>query len=188
MSDPYFFGYGSLVNRATHGYGEARRARLGGWRREWRYTSHRAGPFLTAVPCALSEIEGLVAMVPGADWRALDLRESGYARLPLGAALHVEGALNAATQIYAVPAADAVSPAEKQPILLSYIVVGRQGYLREYGAEGVARFFATSDGWDAPVLNDRAAPLYPRHQPLTPAERALVDTHLAVLGARIVAP
>lgn len=185
MSDPYFFGYGSLVNRATHGYGLARRARLRGWRRAWRYTAFRDGPFLTAVPCADSVIEGLVAMVPGADWRALDIREAGYARLPLGEELRIEGADRAATQIYAVPAADTVEPPERQPILLSYIDVVFQGYLREYGAEGVARFVTTTDGWDAPVLDDRAAPLYPRHQQLDPAERALVDRHLADLGANI---
>lgn len=185
MSDPFFFGYGSLVNRATHGYGLARRATVRGWRRAWRYTDFRAGPFLTAVPCPDSEIEGLVAQVPGADWRALDARERGYARLPLGAELRIEGVGEAATQIYAVPAADAVEPLEKQPILLSYIDVVIQGYLREYGAGGAARFVATTDGWDTPILDDRAAPLYPRHQRLDPTERAVVDRHLAELGATI---
>jgi hypothetical protein len=185
MSDPCFFGYGSLVNRSTHGYGLARRASLRGWRRAWRYTGFREGPFLTAVPCADSQIDGLVAQVPGADWRALDLRESGYARLPLGPELSIDGAGHAATQIYAVPAEDAVEPPERQPILLSYIDVVFQGYLREYGPAGVARFVATTDGWDAPVLDDRAAPRYPRHQQLDPAERALVDRHLADLGATI---
>lgn len=186
MNDPFFFGYGSLVNRATHVYGAARRARLRGWRRAWRYTGFRAGPFLTAVPCPHSEIEGLVAMVPGGDWRALDTREIGYARLPLGAELNIEGAPGGlSTQIYAVPAADMTEPPDRQPILLSYIDVVFQGYLREYGPEGVARFVATTDGWDAPVLDDRAAPLYPRHQTLTKDERALVDHHLGVLSAAI---
>ncbi len=186
MSDPFFFGYGSLVNRATHGYGAARRATLRGWRRAWRYTQFRAGPFLTAVPCPQSRIEGLVAQVPSADWRALDTREIGYARLPLGPELRIDDAeLEAETQIYAVPAEDTIEPDEKQPILLSYVDVVIQGYLREYGTEGVARFIATTDGWDAPILDDRAAPLYPRHQRLEAFERALVDRHLAELGAII---
>jgi len=188
MSDPFFFGYGSLVNRATHVYGAARRARLRGWRRAWRYTTCRDGPFLTAVPCLNSEIEGLVALVPGADWRALDLRETGYARLPLGAELQVEGTGHGATQIYAVPAGDVVDPLERAPILLSYVDVVVQGYLREYGTEGVARFMATTDGWDAPVLNDRAAPRYPRHQLLAPTERALVDRYMADLGVAVSGP
>ena len=57
----------------------------------------------------------------------------------------------------------------------------------EFGEAGVARFFATTDGWDTPILDDRAAPLYPRHQLLTPAERALTDHHLATLNARLIA-
>lgn len=186
MSDPFFFGYGSLVNRATHAYGAARRARVRGWRREWRYTSFRAGPFLTAVPCPDSEIEGLVAMVPGADWRALDEREIGYCRLPLGPELSIEGDINAPTQIYAVPAADAVDPPQKQPILLSYIDVVIQGYLREYGPEGVDRFITTTDGWDAPILDDRSAPRYPRHQRLNDRERTMVDAQLARLGVTLL--
>lgn len=185
MNDPCFFGYGSLVNRATHGYGAARGARLRGWRRAWRYTRFRPGPFLTAVPCPESEIEGLVAQVPGGDWAALDLREIGYARLPLGRELHIEGGSAAYAEIYAVPAADMSEPTERPPILLSYIDVVFQGYLREYGVDGVARFVATTDGWDAPILDDRAAPLYPRHQPLRPEERGLVDDHLSALGAKI---
>lgn len=185
MQDPFFFGYGSLVNRATHAYGAARRARLRGWRRAWRYTRHREGPFLTAVPCPDSEIEGLVAQVPGGDWQALDLREIGYARLPLGAELQVEGALPDSTQIYAVPATDAVQPTRPEPILLSYVDVVFQGYLREFGPEGVARFIATTDGWEAPILDDRTAPRYPRHQALSTEERARFDALLRDLGAEI---
>ncbi|WP_010137298.1 hypothetical protein [Oceanicola sp. S124] len=57
-----------------------------------------------------------------------------------------------------------------------------QGYLDEFGEAGVARFFETTDGWGAPIRDDRAAPLYPRAQKLSPAERALVDRWLAKLG------
>ncbi|MDX5384038.1 MAG: gamma-glutamylcyclotransferase, partial [Rhodobacterales bacterium] len=39
MKDAFFFGYGSLVNRATHDYGQARAATLPGWRRAWRHTA-----------------------------------------------------------------------------------------------------------------------------------------------------
>lgn len=73
----------------------------------------------------------------------------------------------------------------QHPVLLNYLDVVVQGYLREYGAEGVARFFATTAGWDAPLLDDRASPIYPRHQRLAPAERALVDDALGQLGVTI---
>jgi len=61
-----------------------------------------------------------------------------------------------------------------------------QGYLQEFGQDGVQNFFQTTDGWDAPILNDRAAPLYPRHQRLCAAEQAMIDSHLKDLGAEVM--
>ena len=63
-----------------------------------------------------------------------------------------------------------------------------QGYLREYGEEGVAHFFRTTDGWDAPIAGDRAAPRYSRHQTLSRFERQLVDKWLDEVSAVVVAP
>ena len=48
------------------------------------------------------------------------------------------------------------------------------------------RFFDTTDGWDAPILNDRAAPIYGRHQALREDERTLVQDWLAAVGARVI--
>jgi len=185
MRDPFFFGYGSLVNRATHIYAPAHRARLKGWRRAWRHTGLRDGPFLTAIPCPDSEIEGLVAAVPDADWVALDRREEGYDRLPVGPGLTVEALMGVAPQIYAVPETGAMT--DGGPILMSYLDVVLQGYLLEFGQGGVRRFMDTTDGWDTPVLNDRTDPRYPRHQRLTEAETALVDAEIARLGVIVVA-
>jgi hypothetical protein len=47
----------------------------------------------------------------------------------------------------------------------------------------VAAFFATTDGWDRTILNDRHAPRYPRHQTLSDHDRLVVDGHLAALPA-----
>lgn len=181
MSDPFFFGYGSLVNRATHAYAPAYRARLLGWRRAWRHTEGRAVPFLTGVPDPGSVIDGLVARVPGGDWAALDLREEGYLRHPVGQGLVADGGVDKA-QIYAVPQESMVVQSDPAPILLSYLDVVVQGYLREFGTQGAQDFFATTDGWDVPVLDDRAAPIYPRAQQLTLDETAFVDRALAELG------
>lgn len=41
-------------------------------------------------------------------------------------------------------------------ILLSYLDVVVQEYLRVFGIDGLSHFFDTTDGWDTPVLNDRA--------------------------------
>jgi len=47
MSAAFFFGYGSLVNRATHSFNNAQPAQLTGWRRVWRHTDLRPVAFLS---------------------------------------------------------------------------------------------------------------------------------------------
>ncbi len=177
---PAFFGYGSLVNRATHDHAPAAPARLSGWRRVWRPTTLRPWPFLSAEPAG-GAIDGLAAAVPGGDWAALDAREAAYRRHPLDAAcLTPAPGWTDRIEIYTLDEARA-APAHGGPILLSYLDTVVQGFLREFGPPGVARFFATTAGWTA-LLDDRAAPLYPRHQPTSAAERALTDSHADALG------
>ncbi|MCB2116245.1 MAG: gamma-glutamylcyclotransferase [Rhodobacteraceae bacterium] len=181
MSDrhPAFFGYGSLVNRATHDNAPATPARLSGWRRIWRHTYLRDWPYLSAEP-ADAAIDGLIAAVPGDDWAVLDRREAAYRRHPLA-----HDRLSPAPdwahriEVYAVDEAHALPP-NGHPILLSYLDTVVQGFLREFGERGVADFFATTAGWTA-ILDDRTAPHYPRHQPTTKAERALTDGHADAL-------
>ncbi len=180
MKTPYFFGYGSLVNRATHDFQIAHPARISGWRRAWRHVEGRKVAFLTAVPDASSEIAGLTAAVPGADWDHLDQREHSYDRVP---AYDVKHNISPAPDIhiYHAPRERHVAASTSRPVLLSYIDVVVQGYLREFGEDAVADFFATTDGWDAPILDDRAEPIYPRHQILKPIETELVEHHLGEL-------
>lgn len=187
MRHGYFFGYGSLVNRRTHACEEAVAARLRGWRRMWRHTSLRPVAFLTAVPDPAAEIDGLVARVEGADWTALDARERAYDRVP---ALDIDHGLGHRPEIhvYTIPDGRHAAATETHPVLLSYIDTVVQGFLAEFGEDGVDRFFATTAGWDAPIADDRAAPIYGRHQVLAAGERALVDRHLAELGCDLVAP
>ncbi len=181
MSDPFFFGYGSLVNRQTHDYPRCAPAKVKGWRRAWRGAGERRWCYLTAVPCQTTELWGLMAAVPGADWQALDLREAAYDR-------HLVAHPEAQEQlsIYAIAPQAQSKPDHHSPVLLSYLDVVVQGYLREFGQDGAAHFFDTTDGWDTPILDDRAAPLYPRHQRLADEERALVDGALARLGVRLI--
>ncbi|MCW3783106.1 gamma-glutamylcyclotransferase family protein [Defluviimonas salinarum] len=177
---PAFFGYGSLVNRATHDYAPGEPARLAGWRRVWRHTRLRPWPYLSAEPAA-TEIDGLVAAVPRDDWALLDQREAAYLRHPL---LHDHLTTTPGwadrVEIYAVDAAHGLPPND-QPILLSYLDTVVQGFLREFGEAGVAHFFATTTSWTA-ILDDRAAPHYTRHQKTSAAERRLTDDHVDVLG------
>lgn len=185
MSDPYFFGYGSLVNRRTHVYAPALKASIGGWRRRWCATDLRPAAFLTAVPAPPDQrIDGMIAPVPGSDWSALDLREAGYDRHPAGDVRHAHGD-DLSIAVYAMP--ERHLAAERDcPILLSYLDVVVQGFLTEFGPEGVARFFHTTDDWHLPVADDRAAPLYPRAQTLTRDEAAMTDCWLDHVGAKRV--
>ena len=121
MKHNMFFGYGSLVNRATQDYPGVKRATVSGWRRAWRHTGARKVAFLTAVPCPNTQIDGLLAEVPEGDWAALDAREWAHIRAP---AEPGRGA-----QIYHIPADLHTAPSQTHPILLSYLDVVVQGYL-----------------------------------------------------------
>ena len=172
----HVFGYGSLVNRLTHPHAAAP-ARVKGWRRTWRGTARRQLAFLSAEPDPAAEIEGLVAAVAPGAWPALDAREAGYARISL--APEQVGADGVA--IYAIPAEPVARDLAEHPILLSYLDVVVQGFLAEFGPGGAARFFETTSVWQAPVLDDRARPIYPRAQRLTAEARETVDGALARL-------
>lgn len=182
MQQKYFFGYGSLVNRATHSYGKTHTARLNGWRRIWRHTELRPVAYLTAIPDPTCAIDGLIAHVPGDDWQALDAREHAYDRVPVCDHVTHDAPDPINISVYTVPNGKHGSPSAEHPVLLSYLDTVVQGYLHEFGPSGVAHFFDTTAGWSAPILNDRTTPIYPRAQSLTPDETALVDRHLSALG------
>lgn len=182
--DPFFFGYGSLVNRGTHAFPRAARARVRGWARTWKRTRLRKLAFLTAVEAPGAEIDGLIAAVPGADWAALDAREYAYDRHIVAEIDHdhIE-TVPIDVQIYRTKPEHDVAGSDAHPILLSYLDTVVQGYLTEFGEAGARRFFETTAGWEAPVLDDRADPIYSRVTRLTLDERDFVD---AELGARDV--
>lgn len=188
MSDPFFFGYGSLVNRRTHSYPEAQPARVSGWRRAWRKNPSLDRCILSAVPAPDDYVEGLIASVPGSDWAALDERERHYARHDVSqTTVHpIERTLDIA--IYAADPQLFLDPTENDIVLLSYIDVVVQGFLCEFGPEGVTHFFETTQGWETSILDDRSAPIYPRHQMLVDEETALVDAAISRLGLRVVGP
>ena len=112
--------------------------------------------------------------------------EWAYDRLPASDAVSHGLAHPADISVYAVPMDRRATGPEKHPILLSYLDVVVQGYLDVFGRTGVEAFFATTDGWDIEVLNDRKAPRYPRAQPLCDALQALTDQHMQSIGVRVV--
>ena len=184
MKDPYFFGYGSLVNTKSHDYEDAQPATLVGWRRAWVATPRYHVVLLSGVRAPGASIKGLIAAVPGADWAALDAREEGYARL--ATSKDVDHALPDETEIsvYAVDP-EHIHDSNSHMILMSYLDVVVQGFHEVYGAEGVQHFFDTTDNWHTPILDDRAEPIYPRHQKLTKSQTAMVDDNLDRLSAQV---
>ncbi|KAA8608588.1 hypothetical protein AL036_06845 [Salipiger aestuarii] len=187
MSGAFFFGYGSLVNQGTHHFAPLHHASAHGWRRAWRYTGTRKVAYLTAVRDPGCTIHGMIAHVPADDWQALDRREAAYDRLGADVDITHDAPGVAELAMYAIAPERMHLPTAAHPLLLSYLDVVVQGYLAEYGAGGAAHFFATTIGWEAPILDDRAAPLYPRAQRLGDAERAVVDHGLAAMGCRKIA-
>lgn len=185
MQHIYFFGYGSLVNRTTHLHTPAHRARLHGWRRAWRAVPERALCYLTAVRDPQASIDGLIAPVPGESWAELDQREAAYDRHDATAALDHQSEAQEIV-VYAIDPARHRAPGPDNPILLSYLDVVVAGYLSEYGPAGPARFFDTTLGWEAPILDDRAAPQYSRARALTDEIRTLTDTGLELMNSRII--
>lgn len=186
MTAPYFFGYGSLVNRLTHRYGDIRPARLSGWRRVWRQTTYQPRPFLTVEPCEGVSIEGLIAHVPNDDWAELDYRERAYDRVPVNGSVNHDLTIAAEVATYTVPVGKHPEASAPHPILLSYLDVVVQGYLKEFGTEGVRAFFDTTAGWEAPIQNDRHDPVYPRHQRLSHEETRLVNSEIERIGAQFL--
>lgn len=181
--DPFFFGYGSLVNTDTHSYPRAAPARLTGWGRTWRQTAHRPVAYLTAEPRPGTAIDGLIAAVPGHDWAALDQREAGYDRVGVTGAI-THQANTGEIAVYAIPEGKLGRPDAPRAILQSYLDTVLQGYLRVFGRAGMAGFIATTTGWEVPFVLDRDAPLYPRATGLSARESTLIDSALQDLPLR----
>ncbi|MGR3291953.1 MAG: gamma-glutamylcyclotransferase family protein [Paracoccaceae bacterium] len=182
MSEQFIFGYGSLVNRATHDYTEIERAELHGWRREWHYTTLRDLAYLSATPDPDGSIIGVTLKAPQNDSKLED-RERAYQRSNVSRQVVRSGTAKIDIEIFAISPALCRPTGPRSALLLSYIDVVVQGFLQEYGEPGVQNFFETTHGWGAPILNDRAAPVYPRHQPLQARETALTDHWLNALSA-----
>ncbi|MGH1412566.1 MAG: gamma-glutamylcyclotransferase family protein [Pelagimonas sp.] len=185
MTHAHFFGYGSLVDQRTHDYTPAQPAKATGWRRIWCATPERDLCFLTAIRDEQASILGLVAPVPGLDWTVLDERERAYERHDANDDIDHPGE-STSVAIYSVAGHRRAAPTAKNPILLSYLDVVIHGYLTEFGPDGARHFFETTQGWEAPILNDRAKPIYSRAQKLSGETRETVDAALRQLGSTII--
>jgi len=213
-----YFGYGSLVNRATlrTEVVAAIPARLKGWHRTWRArpvmdhdaaVAAAAAPALAAAgltPSLLSAhpapkdrpqagIDGLLVIDLVDNLPHIDAREFRYHRrdislgdLEFSSSVSMEGADIAPYSGISLHVYEARTehPHETghSPILRSYLDAVMQGFLREFGEEGVHRFVTETDAFHTPIHEDRHEALYPRAVSLSPAEIELFD---AALGRRL---
>ncbi|MEL6919862.1 MAG: gamma-glutamylcyclotransferase family protein [Pseudomonadota bacterium] len=186
-----YFGYGSLVNPATHrtpvvGYTTAR---LKGWKRSWvpRPDWDDALPIalLSASPDGSDDwLDGLLVFDTVTSLPSLDEREAGYRRVQVSAdAVAVSSFLPRGTPIYVYEALP-IKTSENGPgaILQSYLDAVLQGYAHMHGDAAIAGFVDETGNFDTPVLKDRDTPLYPRAVTLHDHERALIDAATAHLN------
>lgn len=198
-----YFGYGSLVNRATltTGHVAAHRARLKGWRRTWRPRPQMetlpdmgaalslpdggTPALLTAHRAEGASIDGLLVIDFAVNLPGIDAREFRYHRREITLAdLEFESrdaahGLGADVSLHVYEARIEHPPASgPTPILRSYLDAVMQGFLREFGAEGLHRFVLETDAFHMPIHEDRAEPLYPRSVSLSVAEIALFEAAL----------
>ncbi len=193
------FGYGSLVNRRTLAGGAVTvPGRVSGFRRAWRAASRWHGRGVCALsvePAPGEEIAGLMVVDRLAALPALDKREQRYNRhmlpadrfRPEGGGAVAEAEEEAAFfYLYRASAGANRWGDAAHPVWLSYVDCVLQGFLDVFGRPGVDHFMATTDGWEIPIVDDRAAPAYPRAQSLSAEERLTVDAALSAVGARPV--
>lgn len=185
-----YFGYGSLVNQATHRTDIAHysKVRLKGWRRHWLPRSNGFGgpaALLSVVRDADSEIEGLVVTDFARNLPALDERERNYKReeLPVSSLTIPDNQKNAEfdgikspkAQIYVATQKPEYTASNESKILRSYLDAVMQGYLNNFGREGLLRFIETTDNFEIGILEDRGGPRYPRSVLISSSERQLFD-------------
>ena len=178
------FGYGSLINARTHGYEDLRVATLADHRRVWRHSTLRQVAFLSVEAASGWQIDGLLASVPETEWSALDHRERAYVRRDVADQTRHDGPAGPVI-VYEVAPGHAAPPDTAHPILLSYIDTVVEGVLDHFGIDGVQRFADSTTGWQAPILDDRGAPVYPRHTAPGPEVTTTVDRMLALLDCKI---
>jgi len=184
----HYFGYGSLVNRDTRPANEPyETATLDGWVRQWaaRVDTDDAGKLaqspvvkgysvLTVHPAEGVSIEGVQVPIDPADLVDLDQRELGYAQQSIETSVAADSVV-----VYVCKPENTDLASAEYPLLQSYIDCVLAGFLERFGWDGVDRFIDTTQGWSAPILDDRLTPLYARAVAVPDAVQAKFDSRIA---------
>ncbi len=183
-----YFGYGSLVNRNTRPEGEeAINATLKGWQRVWNHrvtkTDARHACTSLSIEPADTCISGVLVRIPQAKLADLDKREFGYERLTLSIAdFDVPDGLDVdEIQVYRSLEPNRHLSDSAHPVAQSYVDVVMAGYLTRFGDDGLQQLLASTRGWDRPMVDDRADPIYPRSVELQAAQHHYFDSLLTPL-------
>jgi len=178
-----YFGYGSLVNLGSlrTPYIAAHRATLRGWKRAWlarpkvknSFAPADGLAFLSVIPAAEAEIDGLVITDHASSLPSLDEREALYTRVTLDASDLRYHDAPAETSDQFLYQADQPIAHNDAKILRSYLDVVMQGYLHHFGESGLHRFMQTTINFDCAIEEDRDNPVYPRATTLSLDERDL---------------
>jgi len=140
---------------------------------------------LTIAPSRGAEVFGVFVPTPRTELAGLDLREQGYQRVPLAASdflAHDMPGFSESTFVIddgvftyiSIPEAHRPGSWEF-PIWRSYLECVMAGFLELGGAAAVQEFIVSTDGWGAPILDDRAAPKYMRAVTLPAEIRSQMD-------------
>ena len=186
-----YFGYGSLVNRATlrTEIVTAYPARLTGYRRVWRPRPAHAPKFGGIGPAVLTSqraegvsIDGLLVIDKLKNLPDVDERENLYRRNDIAtsdlAFANDAPALDFPLFVYEQDY-EPEEGAAPSPILRSYLDAVMQGFLTVFGEEGLARFISETDGFALPIHEDRDDPVYPRPVRLADGEAEIFERILA---------
>jgi glutathione-specific gamma-glutamylcyclotransferase len=185
-----YFGYGSLVNELTwtRKY-EMITAEIHNWIREWKHcvdTPWGRVCALTVSREAKSAVQGAFILCDLAELKEVDEREIGYERVELSRDDVVSPALTLPDRLFvyrSTPPAFRSGDA-MYPLWMSYIEVVLVGYWRVFGETGIDHFINSTRGWDTPILDDRAQPLYPRFVQLQADDRNFIEQKLRSAGLR----
>lgn len=178
----HIFGFGSLVNNASHPYDVLGMAVAKNQIREWVSTPDRDFAFLSMAPSKGADVFGVMLGVEPQNQPDLDRRESGYEACIITDQIKHRD-LKPKPEV--VRAYRAISPpathTDDSPILRSYLDCVFQGYLMHFGSGSLRAFVETTRGWQRGILDDRANPIYPRHVNLTDGENALISDILSAM-------
>lgn len=173
----FILGYGSLINgesRAKTGEtGDVWPVKLHGFERHWSVMSPDYGMSSVAIiKAAERACNGVLVEVPHDQLPLFDERERGYQRAqiqPSQLSTYLDHELPEGTY-WVYHTHKVIEPDHVCPIALSYVDVILSGCL-EHGDDFAQDFLALTKGWQAPLLNDRKQPRYPRVQPNLATER-----------------